>query len=117
MINRTLFSGNVRALQKIARIKLQSGLRCSAFQQNPAGNAVSLGTQSVLFLLQNIVVVIAGAVFQVDIVRVDARADRGEGAKIKRRALFACHIDDSAGRQTMAVVFGEALRQNIQMLP
>src|SRR5579862_9420413 len=79
---------NIRAVQEVARIELQTGLVGPDFHdaagpraRDPGGEpyplAVSIDTK---------VVVVSAGVFQLDIVLIDTRPDRGGLAEVQRRA-------------------------------
>ena len=116
-INRPALAADVGRGQKVAGIKLQPRLGGAAVQQDAAGWAVHPGAELAVWFLQNIVVVIAGAVFQVDARVVEVLPDRGEAAEIHRRPLRAVQRDNPSGRQAVLVVLGEAVRKNLDALP
>ena len=103
--------------QKVSGVQLHSRLTGPALEQNPAGTAVCPCTQTIRLLFQQIVVVIARTVFQMDVFLMQPFSNLCRFPKVKRSAFLAVKRNDSSGRQTSRIIFCKAVRKNLEVLP
>ena len=84
------------AVEEIAGVELQPGLRRRDIERSAALRILELrGVTQPRVAIQDPVMVVALAVLDLLVIRVDARADRGRLAEVERRAVDGCEL---AGR-------------------